>query len=60
MDGEDLVIRALSSATTPELKFRFFEQDPTNPPPQETVDELFSDLKEFLGEVPGITIIEEN
>jgi len=59
MAGEDLVIRALSSATTPELKFRFFEKDPTNLPTQGTVDELFSDLKVFLGEIPSVTIIDE-
>jgi len=33
-------------------------EDPT-PVPQETVDELFNDLKSFLGEIPNVTIVEE-
>jgi len=60
MDGEGLVIRALSQPTLPSnLNFRFFEKDPTNPPSQETVDELFSDLKSFISEIPNVTITEE-
>jgi len=60
MYGEGVVIRSLSQPTfTSNLNFRFFENDPTDPPTQETVDELFSDLKSFLNEIPNVTITEE-
>jgi len=59
MDGEGLAISALSFVASTELDFDFFEKDPTNPPSQETVDELFSDLKIFIGEIPDVTITEE-
>jgi hypothetical protein len=60
IEGEVLVIRALSMPiTTTELDFDFFEKDPTNPPSQETVDEVYNDLKAFISEIPNVTITEE-
>jgi len=60
MYGNGLEISALSMPiTTTELDFRFFERNPTNPPSQETVDELYNDLKAFISEIPNVTITEE-
>jgi hypothetical protein len=58
--GKDLEISALSkSINTTELDIRFYEEDPANPPPQETVNELYNDLKAFISEIPGVVIVEE-
>ena len=60
MYGDTLHISALSkSINTRELDIRFYEEDPTNPPSQETVDELYNDLKAFISEIPNVTIVEE-
>lgn len=60
MYGQGLQILALSRpVTTTDLYITFFEEDPTNPPSPETVDELFSDLKSFINEIPNVTISEE-
>ena len=58
MRGKGIEIAALSTNTT-ELDISFFEEDPTNPPSQETVDELYNDLKAFISEIPDVTITEE-
>ena len=59
INGEGLEILALSFVTTAELDFDFFEKDPTNPPLQKTVDELFNDLKSFINEIPNVKILGE-
>ena len=60
MYGDTLHISALSKPiTTTELDINFYEEDPTNPASQETVDELFNDLKVFISEIPNVTISEE-
>jgi len=60
MDGELLRISALSKIDPmAELNISFFEKDPTNPPTQETVDEVYNDLKSFISEVPSAVIVEE-
>lgn len=59
MRGKMLHISAffmLINAT--ELDFAFYEEDPANPPSQETVNELYSDLKVFISEIPNVTITE--
>jgi hypothetical protein len=38
----------------------FYERNPSVPTPTETVDDLFSDLIKFIGEVPNVTISEEH
>jgi hypothetical protein len=58
MRGKGIQIAALSTNTR-KLNISFFEEDPTNPPSQETVDELYNDLKAFISEVPNVTITEE-
>ena len=60
MSDETIDISGLSKPiTTTELDINFYEEDPTNPPSQETVDELFNDLKSFISEIPNVTISEE-
>jgi len=60
MYGDGFHISALSRpVSTTELDIDFFEEDPTNPPSQETVDELYDDLKAFISEVPGVVIVGE-
>ena len=59
MYGKGLEILALSGPITiTELDINFYEKDPTNPPSQETVDELYNDLKAFISEIPNVTITE--
>jgi hypothetical protein len=60
MYGKGLEILALSKpVNTTDLDINFYEQDPTNPPSQEVVDELLDDLKTFISEIPNVTITEE-
>jgi hypothetical protein len=60
MYGKGLEILALSKPIhKTELNIRFFEDDPTNPPPQETVNEVYNDLKSFISEIPNVIITEE-
>lgn len=42
-----------------EIYIGFYEEDPTNPPSNETVDKLFNELKIFISEIPNLIIIEE-
>jgi hypothetical protein len=60
MYGEGFHISALSkSVNTTELDIDFLEEDPTNPPSQATIDELYDDLKAFIRVIPGVVIVPE-
>ena len=60
MYRDDLKIHALSTSSDPTMiKLGIYEEDPGNPTPEETVDDLFSDLKSFIGDIPNVTITEE-
>ena len=60
MYGEKFHILAQPIPGAPEkIDIDFYEDDPTNPPAQETVDELFNELKTLVSEIPNVTIIEE-
>jgi len=60
MYGKRLEILALSKpVNTTDLDINFYEEDPNNPPPQATIDELFNDLKKFISEIPNVVITEE-
>jgi len=60
MYGERLHILAQPIPRASEkIDIDLYEQDPTNPPPQETIDELFNDLKKSIGEIPNVTITGE-
>lgn len=60
MEGQELQIVSLSFVNDDKLNFRFFEKEVDNPPKQETVDKLYSDLKIFLNEIPSVVILQEN
>jgi len=56
---KDLQILAADVPDTPTMiNLRFLDQNPATPTPEETVDELFNDLKSFLSEIPNITVTE--
>lgn len=56
----DLEILAGSAASDPAtIELGIYERDPKNPTPDETVDELVNDLKNFISEIPDVTITEE-
>jgi hypothetical protein len=58
--GMGLEILALSKPDdTTHLDIVFYERDPAEPPPQKTIDELVSDLKEFISVIPNVTITGE-
>lgn len=60
MDGKGFEITASPRPiTTTEIRMNFYEKDPANSPSQETIDELFNDLKKFISEIPNVTILEE-
>lgn len=59
MEGQGLQIVSLSFVNDNELNFRFFEKEPNNPPKQETVDNLYDELKIFLHEISSVVIILE-
>lgn len=42
------------------ISIDFYERNPDNPVPEETIDELLNDLKTFIGEIPNVTITQEN
>jgi hypothetical protein len=58
IEGEGLEILALSDET-PNLNIRFFDKDPSNPPSQETVNDLSNDLKSYIQEIPDAIVTEE-
>jgi hypothetical protein len=60
MDGKGLEITVSPRPITiTEIRINFYEADLANLPSKEMVDELFRDLKSFIGEIPDATIIEE-
>ena len=60
MDGKGLELTASPRPITDaEIRISLYEADPANPPSEEIVDELFSDLKSFISEIANAIIIEE-
>lgn len=60
MYRDDLKILADHAPNDPTMiSIDFYERDPANPTPKETVEDLFSDLKRFISEIPGVTITED-
>ncbi len=57
---DDIEIVAVDSPKASTIiRLRLYDKDPTHPTPKETVDEVFTDLKRFINEIPNVTIIEE-
>jgi hypothetical protein len=59
MYRDDIEISAADVPNAPTMiNLGFYEANPANPTSEETVDELFSDLKSFLSEIPNISVTE--
>ena len=60
MYRDDLQILAGSTASDPTtIDLGIYESDVARPITDETIDELFKDLKSFINEIPNITIVKE-
>ena len=60
MSRDDILIIAGDVPKAPtKVGISFYDKDPSHPTHKETVDDLFSDLKSFISEIPNITITEE-
>ena len=60
MYREDIKILAVDVTNAPTvIELDFYERDPANPTPTDTVDALFGDLKSFISEIPNVTISEK-
>ena len=56
-----LIISARDVPKSPtEIRFGFYNRYPSLLAQQETVDELFNDLKVFINKIPDVTIIEQS
>jgi len=54
-----LEISAVDAESPIEITFGFYNRYPAFPASQETVDELYYDLKAFISEIPNVTVTEE-
>ncbi len=60
MYRDDLKILAADVPKAPtKIRLDFYDRDPATPTPKETVEDLFSDLKRFISEIPDVTITED-
>lgn|GEM_PF-2849269 len=60
MSRDDITIIANNVPPNPtRVPIRFYAKYPGYPVDEETVEELLSDLKSFIGEIPNVTITEE-
>ena len=60
MHRSDIKILAVGEPSTPTMiSIYFYDEDSAHPVSKETVDDLFSDLKSFISEIPNVTITEE-
>jgi len=60
MSRDDLKIQAHDiSDSPPQIIIWFYNRYPALPASQETVDDLVTDLKSFLSEIPNITVTEQ-
>jgi hypothetical protein len=60
MHRSDIQILAVGEPSAPiVVSIYFYDEDSTHPATKEIVDDLFSDLKSFISEIPNVTIIEE-
>jgi hypothetical protein len=59
MNGQDFHISAFKSSYAEKLDINFFPNNPNDPPSQETIEELYNNLKTFLSEIPSVVILED-
>lgn len=60
MHRSDIQILGVGEPSAPIMvSINFYDEDSAHPARKETIDELFSDLKSFISEIPNVTITEE-
>ena len=60
MSRDDILIIASDVPKAPtKVRISFYDKNPSHPAHKETVNDLFSDLKSFISEIPSVTITEE-
>ena len=60
MHRSDIQITGIGEPSAPIMvSISFYDEDSAHPAPKETVDELSSELKNFISEIPSVTISEE-
>lgn len=59
MYRDDLIISALTVPDVPtKIDLGFYERNPSQPTPEETVNTLFNDLLDRIHEIPNVTVSE--
>ena len=60
MSRKDIVVWGDNvSSPREEYDFAFYNEDPTNPASEETIDSLYNSLKKFISEIPNAIITEQ-
>lgn len=59
MSRKDVMVIANNVFDKKTFDIVFYDKNPANPAPQETIESLFSNLKRFISEIPNVTITEE-
>lgn len=60
MSRKDVVVWGDNvSSPREEYDFAFYDEDPTNPASEETIDSLFNSLKRFINEIPNAIMTEQ-
>ena len=60
MHQSDIKMLAVGEPSAPiVVSTNFYDEDSAHPASKEMVDDLFSDLKNFISEIPNVTITEE-
>lgn len=60
MSRKDVVIWGDNvSSPRGEYNFSFYDEDPTNPAPEETIDNLYNGLKRYISEIPNVVLTEQ-
>jgi hypothetical protein len=60
MSRKDVVVWGDNvSSPREEYDFAFYDEDPTNPASEETIDSLYHSLKRFINEIPNVIITEK-
>lgn len=58
MSRKDVMVIANNVFDIKTFHIAFYDEDPANLAPEETIDSLFNDLKRYISEIPNVTITE--
>jgi len=59
MSRKDVMVIANNVFDTKTFHIAFYDEDPANSAPEETIDSLYNDLKSFINEIPNVLITEK-